>query len=365
MNSNWSHIIFIFSGLLCLSCLDPIEFDVPNDFTDSLVVQGRIIKSDPSFIEVSIQNLFDFSAESRQPIGVDRVVIQDDLGQSLEIRPSTPGTYFQELNATSILSPEVGRSYKIIINRTNGDVIESDLENLPATQVPRNLNLSTVEQFSLDNVTGDLRSDEFIALSVDTEADIENDQGLLWEVRSRFRITDSGLADGRIRVCYLNRKTNVSDIHVLDPDQFSSGVLNDVELLTIPINSFLFEGYYFQVNQFALTPTAFAYWNGVDILSEREGQPFDVPVGEVVSNLNNTTNPEREVFGYFFAAEQQTIYKLVEEEFFEGMILPHCPAAREECQIEEVAVPTGCRCGLCCDCRDDPGSSEIRPDFFL
>ena len=121
--------------------------------------------------------------------------------------------------------------------------------------------------------------------------------------------------------------------------------------------------YYFEVMQYGLTPSAFAYWRGVDILSEREGQPFDVPVGEVESNLINTTNPNREVFGYFFAAEEQIIRKRIEREFFEG-VLPHCPQPRAECQAEGIIIAVGCRCGLCCDCRDEAGSTEIKPDFF-
>ena len=356
-------MVVVLCMLSHMACLDPVEFNVSTDFSDSLVIQGRIIKGDPSFIEVSIKNLFDFSAESRQPIDVRRVEIRDDMGRTMEISPFTPGSYFQELDASAPLLAEVGRSYQIVVERSNGDIIESSLELLPPNVPPRELNIGNVERVFMDRITGDISSEELVSLSIDTEVDIENDGGLLWDVRSRFRVTDSGLFDGTIRQCYLDRKTSVNDILVLDPDIFSSGVINDVELLSIPISSLFFEGYYFEVKQYGLTPTAFAYWRGVDILSEREGQPFDVPVGEVQTNLINTSNPNREVFGYFYSAEEQIIRKRIEREFFEG-VLPHCPQPRAECQIEGVIVPVGCRCGLCCDCRDEPRSTEIKPDFF-
>ena len=107
-------MVVVLCMLSHMACLDPVEFNVSTDFSDSLVIQGRIIKGDPSFIEVSIKNLFDFSAESRQPIDVRRVEIRDDMGRTMEISPFTPGSYFQELDASAPLLAEVGRSYLLL-----------------------------------------------------------------------------------------------------------------------------------------------------------------------------------------------------------------------------------------------------------
>ena len=196
--------------------------------------------------------------------------------------------------------------------------------------------------------------------SIDTGLDETQNAGLFWEIRSIFRVTDSGLDDMTMRTCFIDRVTSVEDIYVLDPEEFSGNQVEDFELVTVPITSEFSEGYFFQVKQFSLSETAFMYWNGIDILSEREGSVFDRPVGQVPSNLVNVDDPSNEVFGFFFATEEELIRKRVPDELFSD-VSSVCPMAGP-C----TNGPGGaCTCGVCCDCRQVENSSMVRPSFFI
>ncbi len=362
----------IISAVICHGCIDPIDFEVANEFSDSIVVQGRVVNGDPSFVEVDISRFFDFSSESRQPLAVQEVIIFDDQGNQMELTTSTPGVFRQELDATTPVQAEVGRGYSIRVRTFDGRTIESTTEILLPNQVPQDIGIERISEVIINEMNL-LETQQRIRLSVDTEVDAELNSGLYWDVRSIFRVTDSGINDMVQRTCYIDRLTSVDDIYVLDPREFSGNQIKDFELITIPVSAEFVEGYYFQVKQYSLTESALRYWNGIDILSEREGSVFDRPVGQVPSNLVNVDDPSNQVFGYFFASQEQVIRKRIPDELFTDvrticpMLIQRFGALIMDSCGNGVNGDTGgaCTCGLCCDCREDENSSQIRPDFFL
>ena len=121
-------IIVVAVGLLlCQACIDPIDFEVSNEFSDSVVIQGRVVRADPSFIEVNISRLFDFSPESRQPLAVQEVIVFDDLGNEMELTTRTPGIFRQELDASTPIQAEIGRGYRLRVRTFDGRNIELSL----------------------------------------------------------------------------------------------------------------------------------------------------------------------------------------------------------------------------------------------
>ena len=345
------------SLLLTSACIDPIEFEVPAEFSDSLVIQGKIVKGEPSYVEVNINRLYDFTPESRAPVNVAQVFLFDEAGTEMELTTRVPGRYRQVLDQNSPIQPEVGKGYRIRVRALDGRTIDSELDFLPPNIGPQRLNITGVEELVI-NQFDDFVSVPKIQLSVDTEIDLNSGGGLFWDIRSVFQVTDSGLDDEIIRTCWIDRITNVNDIYVLDPSLFSNNQVNDYELARISINNMLNEGYYFVVRQSSLSPTAFEYMRGIDILSEREGNVFDRPVGEVPSNLTNVDNPEEEVFGYFFSTEEKVLRERVPENLYAGV-----PAL---CPTDNCFIPGNpiCVCGYCCDCRKEEGSTTERPSFF-
>jgi len=363
-------------SILFVSCVDEINFEVPNDFSDSIVIQGRVVKGEPSFIEVDVSRLFDFSPESRQSLSVDEVIIMDEAGNQMELTTLIPGSYVQILDEASPIQAEVGKSYSIRVRTFDGRTFESSPDMMMPNQAPDRLNLSMVTERVINNA-GSEEEEPRLQLSIDTDLDESNDGGLYWDVQSIYRVTDAGFisndpADLALlvfpvmgTVCYLTEKANTEDIFALGIEDLSTRQFRDVELSKLPITAQLVEGYYFEVRQYSLSSDAIQYWNAIDILSEREGSVFDRPVGQVPTNLTGS-NPSDNIFGYFFATEEQIIRTRVDESFSEGL--------QRTCYIvgggsETINLcfnaPNGtCTCAPCCDCLASENSTTERPSFW-
>ena len=348
-------ILVIFS-----SCIDQIDFDVASVTTDSVVVEGRVIKGDPSFVEVAVSRLFDFSAESRLPIALKSVVLSDTNGNTMELETRSPGYYKVFLNDDTLIKAEVGTGYSIILELLDGRLYESEVEVLISTPDPLQLNVEIEEELIINEV-GQVNSVEKVALTIDTNLDSETNNGLLWEVMNIFKITDSPIDDGiEMKTCYLTQNANVNNIHVLDPELLSSTVVERFPLTQALIGFRFSQGLFYEVRQYGLSQGAFAFWNRIDLLSEREGTMFDGPVGLVPTNLKNVNDPDDVVFGFFFASEEKLLRIRVPQELV-GNLDPHCPPSGPP-----RAGPGGsCLWGVCCDCLSYPNSTTEVPAFWF
>lgn len=359
---------FLLLIVMIVSCVKKIDFEIPAEFSDTIVVQGRVVKGNPSFIEVNVSRLFDFTPESRQPINVKEVIISDDRGNVIELETDEAGSYLYFIDETSDLQAEIGVGYKINVLMFDGRRFESDVDVMIPNQDINELHLTMSTERVINNAG--LNEDEpRIQLSIDSELDPENEGGLYWDVNSIYRVTDANfitesiftLADTLLaRVCYITMTTSSTDTYVFDAKESASNEIRNFDLIKIPITPTLVEGYYFEVKQYSLSEDAFSYWKALDLLVENEGGIFDKPVGELPSNLKNINDPDESVFGYFFAAEEKIQRKRVPEEFFEGL-QRSCFRVGAFC----FNGPGGaCTCGVCCDCLAEENSTEERPAFW-
>ncbi len=353
--------IAILFGILAVSCVDKIDFEVPAGLSDSVVIQARVVKGEPSFVEVDVSRLFDFSVESRRPLSVRRVVLTDDSSNEMVLETRVPGSYFQVLNESTAIQAEVGRGYKLRVETLDNRIFESTVDIMPPNRKPIALNLSIAQRPAVDNLGRPTEVDK-VRLALDTEVNIEGNGGVYWEISVIYQVTDQGINDSEnvIKTCFVENNINANEIFVLDPTQLRQGILNNFELTFADIDRRFGEGLFFAVKQYSLSQGAFRYWNGINILSEREGNIFDGPAGEVQSNFININDPESVAFGYFFATEEEIIR--------EKAALPELADVPPVCPSERACfAPNGdsCICGLCCDCLVDPNATTVVPDFWF
>jgi len=353
--------VFILTVLLVTACIDPIDFEVPAGVGDSIVVQGRVVLGESSFVEIAISRLFDFSPESRQPVSVREVMLFDDNNNEMLLETRTPGFYKETLDSTTPIQAVVGRGYKIRIETFDNRTFESTMDIMPANFTPDELNLSITQINGVDGLGNQILVDR-LNLSIDTQVDNTTDGGIYWEVNAIYRVTDSGIndPDGIVKTCYFNKTADVNEIFVLDPGALVGGRVTDFDIGLLRIDSRFAEGFYYEVLQYSLSRDAFRYWNGIDILSEREGNMFDGPVGEIPSNLSNIDNDQDFIFGYFFATQEEVIRKRVDPALVAG-VPPFCPSA----SMCFAGPGSNCICAPCCDCLEDPDATLIRPDFWI
>lgn len=352
--------IIVFSSvcLICMSsCIDEIQLSVPGDQTDGIAIQGRIVRGVDSYVRVGVSNAFDFSTDSRNAVVVRSVVVMDDIGNSMELPAIDIGEYGISLDETMPIQATVGRSYKVEVQTLDGRVFESDFDILSDTQPLENIGLGFVDKLVVDNLGG-FQTEPRLAVTIDTEVDINSEGGLLWEVENVFQITDSP-TDARIemKTCYITEAVGRNRVHIVKPNELTVGRVDNLELFDTDINFKFGEGFYFIINQYTISEAAFEYWNQVKILTERTGSMFDDPVGEVTTNIRNITNPENRAYGFFFAASVDFERRRVTEEFT-GPVTPYCPPPVNN------PPPFGCPFGICCDCLDVPNSTTDVPDYW-
>lgn len=352
---------FFLMMLMTVSCIDPIDFDVPAGLANSIVLQGRVVKGDPSFVELGVSRLFDFSPESRQPVSVRKVTFFDDNNNEMLLETRTPGSYKQILDNTTPIQATIGTGYRIRVETFDNRIYESQSDILATSGRPVSLDVA-VTQVLVPDSRGNFEPEDQIKLSIDSDIENSGSGGIYWEVNTVYRVTDDGIndPDGIEKTCYLNKTANVNQIYVLDPGDLAGGKVEDFELTVTPLDFRFGEGLYYEVRQYSLSQGAFKYWNSINILSEREGNMFDGPVGEIPTNFENINDPEDAIFGYFFAAQEDIIRKRVDPEL--------ASTARTLCPSPNpcFAGPGGnCICGLCCDCLIDPSATLIKPAYWI
>lgn len=356
-------IVLSASALLYKSCIDPIEFEVPSGLSESIVIQGRVVLSDPSFVEINASRLFDFSPESRQPVSIRNLVLYDSKGNQMELETRSPGRYFQELNGSTAIQAEVGTGYRISLETFDNRAYETDLDILLENKDPISLNVSLSQTTLPDNLGVFVPTDQ-VTLDISTNIDNSTNGGIYWEVRNVFAVTDtpvSATEPENPKTCYITKTVNVNEIYVLDPSELTSNRIDEYTLLNSLIDWRFAEGIYYEAKQYSLSPGAYAYWDAVNTLSEREGNMFDGPVGEIPTNLINRDDPNDRIFGYFFATQEKTIRVKVEQNLV-GQVARLCPPPPE--RMCNLTPGEACTCGLCCDCLLDPESTTVRPDYW-
>lgn len=346
------------------SCIDPIEFEVPTGLSESIVIQGRVVIGTPSFVEVNASRLFDFSPESRQPVSIRNLILYDSKGNQMELSTRVPGRYFQELNEGTPIQAEIGTGYRISLETFDNRSYETSFDVLYENQDPISLNVS-LTQTSLPDGLGVFVPTDQVTLDITTNVDNTTNGGIYWEVRNVFAVTDtpvSAVAPENPKTCYITKTVNVNEIYVLDPTELTSDRIENYQLLNSLIDWRFAEGIYYEVKQFSLSPGAYAYWEAINVLSEREGNMFDGPVGEIPTNLFNVDDPNDPIFGYFFATQEKGIRIKVDQNLI-GFVPRLCPPPPE--RMCNLTPGEACTCGLCCDCLLDPQSTIVQPDYWI
>lgn len=340
------------------ACLDQIDFDVPADLESAIVIQGKLVKGSPSIVRVEVSALFSFSASSRRLIDVREVTLFDESGTGLELPAIDIGIYALEIPANHpTFSVESGRAYRLRVVTQDGRTYESLPDPLFPVPQATDLTAEIVEQ-EVFNAEGEAELLPLIQFSIDTPlrpAEGSEPPRLRWESFRTFRLTDVSREE---QTCYITEPTNVSRLNLLDAGRLdAAAVVEDLPIARELITYFFADGYYLTVYQESLSPEAFRYWSEVDELLERSGSIFEPPAGKVKSNLQNIEDPEDEVFGLFYAVEQDTIRTYVSPEFA-GNLPAYCPPPVGPGGLDDSHV--------CANCLENAEVSTLtQPDFWV
>ena len=364
------NIFFLLSILFfCGSCLDVIDFDRPDTIENGVVVQGKLAKGNPSVASVSIRKLFDFSSNAAF-LNAREVLVIDEDGNQVELKSDGAGNFVAEIpNDHPTFNVDYGKSYKAKVSTFDGRNFESAYETLYPVSKPDNLR-AEITQIEAVNSIGNIVMKDVMSFFIDTplkpQGSSEN-VSLLWELEAVYKLEDSPESYSRFN-CWPTRITNatvnktcyitsspIENYVVLDGTELTSERVDDFKLYDALLNYFFENGYYFNVYQQSLSPTALDYWNQVNTVVAREGSIFQDPVGKIPSNFSNLDTEDEDVFGFFYATEQEVIRVFVSAEEANN---PNkwCPQPLTE---------GGQAPADCCDCLTELGSTTTKPSWWI
>lgn len=377
MYPNRKYLFCCLLGLALVSCLDPIELDIPSGGVANIAVDGKLVFGNPSTLVVSVSELFDFDGNPNR-ISVLRVELHDEENNSFEIRTQDRGFYRAEISESDPniqISPD--QKYKIKVFLASGDTVESDFQSLQ--RVPRNNSISqSLVMKTIEEDDGGINDVNAIRFISENQIPQDKDTKLKLEITRTYRFSNlntgqaifdmrwcqregagrgnhicdllredpsnpGGLYDcdrGGIsnavecdlglnpadstddqnltiiaRSCYISGFEDINNLKLFDPATDQTGNTTFTQDLFEPLVDFRFaEGFYVQVITESINQVTFDYFKKIEEILSITGSMFDPPAGKITGNMINTTNTEATVYGYFYYTEQDTVNAFVERD---------------------------------------------------
>lgn len=329
--------IVIITVLFCVACVDEVDFDVPKEFQNSTVIIGKIVKGNPSTVEVSIQKVFDFTFRIEQLITAKSVNIVNEEGDKLDVPVSGTGQFELSIDPDSAFKVEVGKSYSLEVLLFDGQSFKSEPAMLIGAPEVESFEPELVSKEVLDdNNEPTNRTRIEYKISTSLLSGIEQSRtNLRWNFSRTLKLTDN-----LDNVCYATNLVDFDLIQLINHNDIAASSLNDHLVLEQIPSPILVEGQYVFVIQEALDDGALQFWRQINQLSTNSGTFFEPPPGQLTTNFNKTNDIDGSIFGYFYATQHDTLSAYVDGEFF-GSSTKYCPRP-----------PTGgpMPCDECCTC---------------
>ncbi len=366
-HKSWLFVL-VTTLFLINSCIDEVDFERPDAIENGIAIQGKLVKGDPSFIQVSVRRVFDFSNEPRL-LNARRVVLLNEKGDELELSSTEIGIFSAETpSGAPNFQVDYGDRFRIKVDLFDGRRYESDFDELYPVSPSRSLRATAFKQLRVNDITGAIDSFDAVGFYLNTSLRTPEQAKprLLFEMEATYRLTDSPeaysnrscfplrISDNEPKACYISISPNVNHL-VLDANDIAQEELSDFELFTTPVFNIFAEGYYLSLFQQSLSPTAYEYWSQVNEVVNQEGGLFEAPSGKVITNMRRIDEEVDDVFGYFYVTEEniQRVYVSPEQA---GNPDTRCPAPLTEGGI----APTDC-----CDCSKVENSATARPEWWV
>ena len=282
-----------------LSCLQEENFETGTD-SARLVVEGFINDLDGGHI-VKLTTLAELNGEGVNSLGRGAdVQIQEIDGPRISYTETTPGTYQIE---PGILTGEVGKSYQLLIQLSNGEEYISTIQTMQPPIGIADGDAEFVREF-IENEDGTVRQDLSHNITVEIENQ-SNEHFFIVENRGWAEVEigydDCGFFDppeAGPSTCWSIRDPIVTNQVVIGNNIGLSNENYEIPTLSVPFDA---KGQFvalIRVN--SMSAANYAFWERVNNQLNRSGGIFDRPIAPIIGNVVNTRTNES-ALGYFHA----------------------------------------------------------------
>ncbi|MGB8359661.1 MAG: DUF4249 domain-containing protein [Bacteroidales bacterium] len=336
MTRRWHKItFFLIVAVTFFTCIDPYTPNLKN-FESRLVVDALVTDENISNYVILTRTI---EAVDEDPVRVTgaSVIITDDLGNRTFLSEKNPGEYRTD---SLTFRGSVGRTYVLNIEISDVEKYESETSLLyPAPTID---SIYFEKDQVVSEETGGNRQGVTIYIDSQDES-TSNYYRWTYEEWWKFASPDPKLYDyindstivpvAEIKQnCWANSKSDVVDIQntilantggfVKKPVLFAASDESDRFLIQ----------YCIEVRQLSISKQEYEFWNLMLQLNETGGDIFDKQPFQIFSNIKCTTDPDKQVIGYFQVSGAQKIRKYITVKEIADLGLP---LYRYECERVE------------------------------
>ncbi|MCB0496185.1 MAG: DUF4249 domain-containing protein [Cyclobacteriaceae bacterium] len=311
----WKHSVILFIILLS-GCIELYEFDLKNN-EPTLVVEGFIsdksfnqtknYPSDGRYFSVRLRYTSSVTNQQDEVVSKASVILSNDQGLEMSYTESseTPGVYYL-LNPQFFASEK--RKYKLMIILSDGEMYESDWEQMVQTNIPvmGNICFNEGEErvYSWQKGEQIVITEKGINICINLPVNAnESSIYYRWEYSPTWIYVAplSSVADYD-HTCWVTNQLYLSK-YTLSQDK-EGGYTNKLMFMGLYRNERIFEKLSVLVIQQACTERYYRFWNDMQILSDRGGL-FDAPPYNLDTNIKQVGEEGKRVSGYFGVVKEQ------------------------------------------------------------
>lgn len=307
-----SNFIFIIILIGLSSCIKPYVPQYKDTSVLKYVVEG-MVSSEEGIQEVRVSKSSSANIPIYNPIGDCKVKIVDEVGQEFDLFELNNGIYQVWMEQDELV---VGRSYKVVVETPEGNILESEFDQMPSG-AELNIPSYFVEVQAGQQVNEWKKGLQFY---IDLEGSEQNSKFYRWQLIETWEYHSAYPVefyyDGQVQQVYPPDYSEmycwttdqVDQIFTLNTTNFSSNAIQKFPLHFIENNSSrLGVLYSLLINQMALSEDAYIYWDQLRQNMTDQGGLYATQPLAVKGNIKNLTSPEQDVLGFFQASYVSSI----------------------------------------------------------
>jgi len=301
-------IVLVLPAIFCItSCIEPFSPDLKGEADNIYVITGEVTDKE-GYQNVTVSKASAIESPEYIPAGGCSLAIEDNEGNTFAMEEYTEGEYRVWMDKSYL---QAGRSYRLHLTTPAGDEIISAYDQIPSGAV------FDSAYYAREEITDENTGETFLGIQFYIDfSGSETDSRYYrwtaeetWEYHSPYAIeyyydgkeNKVFPPDSSLMVCWDTKM--VGKIFSQNTANLTSNTMKGMRLHFVDnTTTKLYEGYSVLIKQHGLSEQAKEYWDQLKINNESGGGLYEKQPLPVAGNLENITNPQKKVLGYFGAS---------------------------------------------------------------